>query len=90
MPRLIRVGISLVLALAFGGCASTQVELKQWDELQNVQQSVTELRGYTSELESTVDSLTKIVARQDSALRVLVDFTGAQIPAYRPGYRGGN
>src|SRR4029079_18462282 len=70
-------------AAVLGSCARPQTELKQWDEIQAVTASVNELKAYTSDLESLVDSLQKVVARQDSALRIIVDFTGAQVPAYR-------
>jgi hypothetical protein len=62
-----------------------EVETKQWDQIQTVEQNLNDLRSNIAELSSTVDSLTHIVARQDSALRVIVDFTGAYVPAYRSG-----
>jgi len=73
----------IAAAAVLGSCASPQTELKQWDEIQAVSATVNELKAYTSDLESLVDSLQKIVARQDTALRIIVDFTGAQVPAYK-------
>jgi hypothetical protein len=81
---------SVILAggvlVAAAGCQSPEVAAKQWEEIQTAEQSVADLRSYTAELESSIDSLRKVVARQDSALRIIVDFTGAQVP----GYRGSN
>ena len=66
-----------------GGCMNPEVEAKQWDEIQAVAATVTELKTYNSDLETLVDSLHRVVAKQDSAIRVLIEFTGAQVPAYR-------
>jgi hypothetical protein len=79
------IPVSVIGAAALiGGCVNTEVEVQQWDEIQALQNSVTELRTYTSELELLIDSLNKVMLRQDTALRLIVDFTGAQVPAYRP------
>jgi hypothetical protein len=66
-----------------GGCSNPQVELQQWDEIQALQANVSELRSYAGELEMLIDSLNRVMLRQDTALRLLVDFTGAQVPAYK-------
>ncbi len=71
-------------AAVAGGCANPQVELQQWDEIQALQANVSELRTYAGELELLIDSLNRVMLRQDTALRLIVDFTGAQVPAYRP------
>ena len=87
MPQTVRsvvVIAVLVTAGAAGACASPDVQLKQWDEIQALSASITELRAYTSDLETRMDSLNKVVLRQDTALRLIVDFTGAQVPGYRP------
>jgi hypothetical protein len=74
-----------VAGVVASGCSNPEVAAKEWDEIQTVEQNMTELRSYNAELETSLDSLRKIVARQDSALRIIVDFTGAQVPAYRGG-----
>jgi hypothetical protein len=74
----------LVSACVVGACTNPEVATKQWDEIQTLSASITELKAYSSDLESRLDSLNKIVARQDTALRLIVDFTGAQVPGYRP------
>ena len=73
----------ITAAGALGACISPEVEAKQWDEIQALSATVTDLRAYTGDLEGLVDSLHKIVLRQDTAIRILVDFTGAQVPSYR-------
>lgn len=70
--------------LAMSGCMNPEIETKQWDEIQAAAQTVQELRGYVQDLETLVDSLRNVDMKQDSALRTLVDFTGAQVPAYKP------
>lgn len=76
---------AVVGAAAAGACANPRVDLQQWDEIQGLQNSVSELKTYSNELEGVIDSLNKILMRQDTAIRLLVDFTGAQVPAYRKG-----
>jgi hypothetical protein len=79
------VAIATVTGAAIaGGCTNQQVDFMQWDEIQALQASVTELKSYAGELEMLIDSLNKVMLRQDTALRLIVDFTGAQVPAYRP------
>jgi hypothetical protein len=78
------LAITAVIGAAIaGGCSNPKVDLQQWDEIQALQASVGELRSYTGELEMLIDSLNKVVLRQDTALRLIVDFTGAQVPAYK-------
>ena len=87
MPRAIRplvTVVALVTAGVVGACTNPELETKQWIEIQALGASVTELKAYTSDLETLVDSLHRMVLRQDTALRLLVDFTGAQVPGYRP------
>jgi hypothetical protein len=76
--------LAVAAAAVAGSCSSPETELKQWDEIRALEASLNELRGYTSDLETLVDSLNRIMLRQDTALRIIVDFTGAQVPAYRP------
>jgi hypothetical protein len=66
-----------------GACANPEIEAKQWDEIQILSQTVSELRTYANDLELMIDSINKIMLRQDTALRLIVDFTGAQVPAYK-------
>ena len=76
--------IAAVTAAAIaGGCANPQVDLQQWDEIQAIQANISELKSYTNELEQLIDSLNKVILRQDTALRLIVDFTGAQVPGYK-------
>ena len=76
--------VALVAAGAVGACSNPELEAQQWDEIQNLSAGIAELKGYASDLEFRVDSLSKMVLRQDTALRLIVDFTGAQVPGYRP------
>ena len=74
----------VAVLLAMSGCLNPALETKQWDEIQATEQTMLELRGYVQDLETLVDSLRNVDMKQDSALRTLVDFTGAQVPAYKP------
>jgi hypothetical protein len=69
--------------IACSGCINPEVEARQWDEIQNAVQTATDARTYVGDLEATVDSLRGVVAKQDSAIRILADFTGAIVPGYR-------
>jgi hypothetical protein len=76
--------VVLVSVGVVGACTNPEIENRQWNEIQTLSASITELKAYASDLESRVDSLHTIVLRQDTALRLIVDFTGAQVPGYRP------
>jgi hypothetical protein len=79
------VPIAAVAAAALAGaCVSPEVELQQWDEIQALQATVNEMKAYQNDMETLIDSLNRMVLKQDTALRLIVDFTGAQVPAYRP------
>ena len=82
MHRSLRL-IPVAVLLAMSGCVSPEVEAKQWDEIQAVSQTVTDLRTYIGDLEQMVDSLRRLSAKQDTAIRLIVDFTGAIVPGYR-------
>lgn len=71
------------IALAFSGCMNPELEARQWDEIQTLQTTVTELTTYTNDLNAALDSLRRVTAKQDTALRLLTDFTGAIVPGYR-------
>lgn len=71
------------VALACTTCTNPDVQLKQEDEIQQVAESVNQLRTEIAGLESTIDSLNAVILKQDTALRLIVDFTGAQVPSYR-------
>lgn len=81
-----RIVYSLVIvcsALAAGNCTNPQVELQQMDAIKANEEALTELRTYVGDLESEIDSLRSVALKQDTALRLIVDFTGAQVPSYR-------
>ena len=75
--------VAVIGAAVAGGCTNQAVDLQQWDEIQALQANVSELKSYTGELEMLIDSLNRVMLRQDTALRLIVDFTGAQVPAYK-------
>jgi hypothetical protein len=78
-----------VLLLAFGvviatsGCRNPELEAAIAEEITSLNNTVLELRTYTGELQSAVDSLRTVIEKQDKALRLIVDFTGAAVPDYR-------
>ena len=84
MFRLILPIVAVAAAGVAGACTNPEVEAKQWDEIQAIAATVQELKTYANDLELIIDSLNKIVLRQDTALRLIVDFTGAQVPGYKP------
>jgi hypothetical protein len=73
----------LAVVLALSGCMNTELETRQWDEIQQMQTALDEIRTYTGDLERLVDSLRKMTLKQDTAIRLLADFTGAIVPGYR-------
>lgn len=77
------VAILAALSLGAGSCMNPEVEAKQWDEIQATIQSIQDIRTYLGELEMTLDSMRAVLAKQDTALRLIVDFTGTQVPSYR-------
>lgn len=84
MRRTSRSLAPIAVLLAMSGCMNPAIEAKQWDEIQAVSQTMLELRTYVQDLEALVDSLRNVDMKQDSALRTIVDFTGAHVPAYKP------
>lgn len=89
MRRSSRALVVAVLSVSagVGACMNPELEARQWEEIQNVSSEVVGLRDYTGALEDMVDSLRRVIARQDTAIRLLVDFTGAHVPGFREGDR---
>lgn len=78
------LGVAIVaIALIPNGCMNPELEARQWDEIQTLQNTVSDMQTRAGDLEVLVDSLKKVTAKQDTALRLLADFTGAIIPGYR-------
>ena len=75
--------LSLVAMCALGGCVNSDLEARQWDEIQQMQTTLTDMQTYVGDLERLIDSLRKMTVRQDTAIRLLADFTGAIVPGYR-------
>ncbi|HKS07882.1 MAG TPA: hypothetical protein VJR92_16380 [Gemmatimonadaceae bacterium] len=73
----------LAVVFTLSGCMNTELETRQWDEIQQLQAAMDEMRTYTGDLERLVDSLKKTAFKQDTAIRLLADFTGAIVPGYR-------
>ena len=73
----------VAVVFALSGCMNTELEARQWDEIQQMQATLDEIRTYTGDLERLVDSLRTTALKQDTAIRLLADFTGAIVPGYR-------
>ena len=70
----------LATALALAGCTNPEREAQLMSELIAMGDALNETRSYTADLELRIDSLVRVVSRQDTALVRLAEFTGAQIP----------
>jgi hypothetical protein len=81
--RFTRLSTLLLLALLPSSCTNAELEARQWDEIQQLQTTIVDLRAEAGDLVRLVDSLTRQAARQDTAIRLLADFTGAIVPGYR-------
>src|SRR5256885_17000396 len=55
----------VAVLFAMGGCMNPEVEAKQWDEIQGLNQTMTEMRKYVQDLETLVDSLRNVDMKQD-------------------------
>jgi len=76
--------IIVVAASVLGACMNPEIQARQIEEIQIVAQEVAELRGYMSDVDVVLDSLRRVVARQDTAIRLLADFTGVPLPGPPP------
>jgi hypothetical protein len=70
----------LAVALAAAGCTNPEREAQLLTEIMQMGEALNDTRAYTADLELRVDSLVRVVTRQDSALVRLSEFTGVQIP----------
>ena len=87
MPSPIRGARHRVLFLV-AACASlscmkppTQQDLANGQLLNDVTDAINNLQQGTADLQSRVDSLSLVVARQDTLLRQLAAIAGVQVPA---------
>jgi hypothetical protein len=59
----------------------TQKDLANGQLLNDVTDAITSLQQGSADLQARVDSLTLVVARQDTLLRQLASIAGVQVPA---------
>lgn len=75
MPRRLLVLASALLALT--GCfTDPQKQLDQMQQLTDLSDALTELNQRTADLQFTIDSMTAVMARQDTVLRRVANATG--------------
>ena len=77
-----RVLLLTALALAGFGCnrPPTRGELNGNQMAMDMAEAVNDLRAVNGELRNSLDSLTRVVARQDTVLRLVANATGVQLP----------
>lgn len=80
------VGLRTVLAIAamavFAGCMgiSPQAEMDAAESLLSLNDALLSIREEQAYLQDEIDELRQTIARQDSLIRRVADFTGAPIP----------
>lgn len=75
MPR--RYVVLLASLVAFGGCfTDPQKQLDQMQQMTDLADALTELNQRTAELQFTLDSMSAVIAKQDTVLRRVANATG--------------
>jgi hypothetical protein len=78
--RLVPIAGLIVLA-AFAGCyQDPQEQLDQMQQLNDMLDAVNDIGMRTTELQFTVDSLTQVIARQDTTIARLANLAGVPYP----------
>ena len=84
MPRRPIRTLATLATLALLGLACsrppTRGELDTTQMAEDMSAAVNDLRDVNSELRASLDSLTKVVARQDTLLRQIANVTGVPVP----------
>jgi hypothetical protein len=78
--RVARVAVLVGLALVGTSCTNPEREAQLLSEISAMGDALNDTRSYVADLESRVDSLVRVLSRQDTALVRLSEFTGVQIP----------
>lgn len=84
MPSPIRGARALLVVAACAALSCkppTQKDLANGQLLNDVTDAISTLQQGTADIQARVDSLTTIVARQDTLLRQLAAIAGVQVPA---------
>lgn len=77
MPRLLRLSVGLVALIGLGGCyQDPEEQIAAQQLMQDMTDAVNQLGMQVSELQSTVDSMRMIVAKQDTAIYRMANVTG--------------
>ncbi len=75
----IRLAIIVLVAAACGGCTSPQALAGIQEQLNQAADAVNGINVNLSVLQSTIDSLTAVVAKQDTTISRLANATGVQV-----------
>lgn len=71
---------ALVVACAMSGCATPRALAALQEELNQASDAVNDIRVTMSVMQTTIDSLTSVVARQDSTISRVANAAGVPIP----------
>lgn len=71
--------VALVSAVAVSGCAAPQALADLQEQLNQAADAVNDINVNMSVMQSTIDSLTIVVARQDTTISRIANVTGVQI-----------
>ena len=76
---LVLVAALVAALIALGGCfTDPQKQLDQMQQLNDLADALTELNQRTADLQFALDSMSAVIARQDTVLRRVANATGVQ------------
>ncbi len=78
--RSVRLILLVAGAVVLGACTNPMREAQLIAEITAMGDAVNDAKSYLYELEMRIDSLKTIIARHDTAVVRLAEFTGVQIP----------
>jgi hypothetical protein len=77
---LLRTAVVLGLVPALNSCVNPAHETAQVEEIIALGQGINNLQFYINDLEERIDSLVGAIARQDTAISRVAEFTGLVLP----------
>lgn len=82
MTTIARLAVTSALLASASACTRppTKGELDTVQMANDMAEAVNDLRSVNGELRASLDSLTLVVARQDTLLRQIANVTGVQVP----------
>lgn len=80
MRRSLRLAVLLAAIPALHSCVNPAHEAAQAEEIVALGQALNNLQFYITDLETRIDSLVGAIARQDTAITRITEFTGLVLP----------